>query len=173
MNLVKLSGMEVVAYPYSRAELCQDYPNVSFPKNLTEDVLSHYSVAIVHPFPMPQGTETHRFVEGQPEFINGRWQQSWVMVERELPTETGYPRFTPLEMLDLFTEAEQLAIVGATMSVPEVKLWYDRMLAATFISYEDPRTKDGLQALVDAGLIGPDRKDAIVAAMQPSQGETA
>jgi len=83
------------------------------------------------------------------------------------PEPEAYPQFTPLEMLDLFTEPEQLAVVGATMSVPAVKLWYDRLLAASFVTYEDPRTEGGLQALVDAGLLDPGRKADIVAAMQP------
>lgn len=80
----------------------------------------------------------------------------------------AYPRFTALEVLNLFTDPEQLAVVQATMSVAAVKLWYDRMIAATFVTYEDPRTEDGLEALVTAGLITADRKAAIVAAMQPT-----
>jgi len=83
-----------------------------------------------------------------------------------------YPQFTPLELLDLFTEAEQLAVVGATMSVPAVKLWYDRLIAATYVTYEDPRTEGGLQALVDAELLDPGRKSEIVAAMQPQTADT-
>jgi len=86
----------------------------------------------------------------------------------EPPTPPVYPQFTALQMLDLFTEAEQLAVVEATMSVPAVKLWYDRMIAATFVTYEDPRTEGGLQALVDAELITAQRKADIVAAMQPA-----
>lgn len=83
------------------------------------------------------------------------------------PAPPVWPRFTPLELLDLFTEDEQLAVVGATMTVPAVKLWYDRLIAATFVTYEDPRTEGGLQALVDAELLTPQRKAEIVAAMQP------
>src|SRR5690606_7669412 len=83
------------------------------------------------------------------------------------PVPPVYPQFTALEMLDLFTEPEQLAVVEATMSVPAVKLWYDRMIAATFVTYADPRTEGGLQALVGAGLLTSERKDSIVAAMQP------
>ena len=83
------------------------------------------------------------------------------------PQPPSYPRFSALEMLDLFTESEQLAVVEATMSVPAVKLWYDRMIAATFVTYEDPRTEGGLQSLVNAGLLDPERKTEIVSAMQP------
>lgn len=64
--------------------------------------------------------------------------------------------------MDRFTEAEQLAIVTATMSVPQVKLWYDRMLCAEEIVYKDARTLAGLQALVAAGLITQARMDEIL-----------
>lgn len=85
------------------------------------------------------------------------------------PAPTVYPQFSALEMLDQFTEAEQLAVVAATMTEPAIKLWYDRLIAATYVTYEDPRTEAGLQALVDAELITPQRKAEIVAAMQPQE----
>lgn len=77
-----------------------------------------------------------------------------------------YKRFTPLEVLDLFTEPEQLAIVTVTQSSPQVKLWYDRLIAATYVTYEDPRTAAGIQQLEDAGLISPERADTINQALQ-------
>lgn len=67
-----------------------------------------------------------------------------------------------LEFMDRFTDPEQLAIVTATMAVPQVKLWYDRMIAATEIVYKDPRTLGGLQALSQGGLIAPNRVDEIL-----------
>lgn len=85
------------------------------------------------------------------------------------PAPPVYPRFTALEMLDLFTEAEQLAVVAATLTSPAVKLWYDRLIAATYVTYEDPRTDGGLQALVDGELITPERKDEIVQQMLPEE----
>lgn len=73
--------------------------------------------------------------------------------------------FTSLEFLDLFTDAEQLAVVSAAMASAQVKLWYDRMLAASFVSLSDHRTSAGLQALVSAGLLTQVRRNAIVATM--------
>lgn len=82
-----------------------------------------------------------------------------------LPTKP--PRqLTSLEFLDLFTEAEQLAIVQAGMVSAPVKLWYDRALAAQFVTIADPRTASGLAALVTAGLLTEARRAAIVEAMQ-------
>ena len=74
-------------------------------------------------------------------------------------------QFTSLEFLDLFTEAEQLAVATAAMQSAQVKLWYDRTLAAMFITLADPRTEAGLDALVGAGLLTAERKAAIVGAM--------
>lgn len=74
-------------------------------------------------------------------------------------------QFTSLEYLDLFTESEQLAVVSATMAVPQVKLWYDKMLAAGYVTAADPRTEGGLAALVGAGLLTEARKAEILAVM--------
>lgn len=78
-----------------------------------------------------------------------------------------YPRFYGNAKLDLFTPAEQLAVVTATMTDPLVKLMYDRLLGASYLTYENPETEYGLQLLLDKGIITQDRKVAIVAAMQP------
>lgn len=75
-------------------------------------------------------------------------------------------QFTSLEFLDLFTEEEHLAIVVASSQSAPVKLWYDRMLAASFITLDDPRTEVGLEALVSASLLTAERKTVILAAMQ-------
>ena len=77
-----------------------------------------------------------------------------------------YPQFTSLQFLDLFTEPEQLAVATAAMQSAQVKLWYDRLLAAMFITLADPRTADGLTALVGAGLLTAERRDTILKAMQ-------
>lgn len=74
-------------------------------------------------------------------------------------------KLVPLDFLDLFTEAEQLSVAQAAMASALVKLWYDRTLAATYITREDPRVEAGLQALVDAGLLTEQRKAAVLAAM--------
>lgn len=51
------------------------------------------------------------------------------------------------------------------MTNATVKLWYDKMLAAGFVTRADPRTEAGLSALVSAGLLTAERKAAIVEAM--------
>ncbi|WP_312587438.1 hypothetical protein [Comamonas terrigena] len=79
----------------------------------------------------------------------------------------AWPRFVGNQKLDLFTSAEQLEVVTATMQDPVVKLLYDRLLGAAYWSYEDSETEQGLALLVGKGLLTPERKAEIVAAMQP------
>lgn len=83
---------------------------------------------------------------------------------RETPPTPPKTQFTSLEYLDRFTDAEQLAVVSATLQSPQVKLWYDRLLAASYIDLTDPRTEGGIDALISAGLIDASRKEAL---MQP------
>lgn len=86
------------------------------------------------------------------------------ITKEPMPPAPVIPRtqFTSLEFLDRFTEDEQLAVVQATMQSAEVKLWYDRLLAASFIDLADPRTEAGIDALISAGLISADRKAALL-----------
>lgn len=81
--------------------------------------------------------------------------------------KTTQPKqLSSLAYLDLFTETEQLAVVTATMQNAQVKLWYDKMLAAEYITLADVRTEQGLDVLVALLLLTPERKLAILAAMQ-------
>lgn len=83
------------------------------------------------------------------------------------PEQPRFPHFFGNEKLDLFTMQEQLAVVTATMTDPVVKLMYDRLLGAAYLTYEDPETEQGLSLLVEKELLAPERKLEIVAFMQP------
>lgn len=114
-----------------------------------------------------------------PEGKSAKWTGEWVFVDippaepepspgalEPQPVPTMPAQFTSLEFLDLFTDDEQLAIATAAMQSPEIKLWYDRALAASFISIADARTERGLDALVEGGMLTSERKSNIVDAMQ-------
>lgn len=78
-----------------------------------------------------------------------------------------YPQLAPLEFLDLFTQEEMGAVKTASQQHMGLAIWYDKTLAARYITLEDPMTLAGLDAITDAGLITQERHDQIVAAMQP------
>lgn len=69
---------------------------------------------------------------------------------------------TPLQFIERFTDAEQLAIVTMTQTSPQIKLWYDKLLAANEIDFDDTRTQKGMASLVALGLITQERSYAIL-----------
>ena len=69
---------------------------------------------------------------------------------------------TPLQYVERFTDTEQLAIVTATMNNAAVKLWYDKLMAASEVVFADPRLSSGMDALVAAGLITQARSEEIL-----------
>lgn len=84
------------------------------------------------------------------------------------PEPVMYPRLSARDFLALFTHEEKLAVKAATRTSDEIGLWYDEMLAAEYITGEDPATVAGLDALVMHGLLTQARRDEILAAMQPA-----
>lgn len=96
-------------------------------------------------------------VESQEIWTEDATPTGWQDTE---PTPVPEPktRFTSLEYLDRFTQSEQELIVAAANSNVQIKLYYDRLLAATFIDLEDPRTAAGIDALIAAGLLDASRK---------------
>ncbi|MFM8899164.1 MAG: hypothetical protein ACKOF9_04340 [Burkholderiales bacterium] len=122
-------------------------------------------IAAEYPFTASQGdTEAH----GRGIFdaaVAGEFGPIADYVAPPPPPPPPPPQFTSLEFLDLFTEAEQLAVATASMQSVQAKLWYDRTLAASFVTIADPRTEAGLDALVASGLLTAPRKAEIVAAM--------
>lgn len=77
-------------------------------------------------------------------------------------------RLSFLEFMDLFTEAEQLAIAGAAMTDVATKLWYDRAAGAQFIDLGDERLAAGLQKMVDAKLLTAARRTRVLKGSPPA-----
>jgi hypothetical protein len=102
----------------------------------------------------------------------GAWSQvpdAWVpapVVPVAVAPVAAARELTSLEFLELFTGAEQRGIKAASFSDVDVGLWYDKMLAAQFITAADARTQNGLAALVAGGLLQAHRPAEILAAMQ-------
>lgn len=71
-------------------------------------------------------------------------------------------QFTSLQVLARFTQAEQEAVALATLTNMPLKLFYDKLLAATFVDISDPVTIGGVDALIAFGLLDAARRDAIL-----------
>jgi hypothetical protein len=68
---------KVAAYPYGFNSLRQDNKNTSFPEQMTDDALAEWGVMPVNPVARPNVDHTKNITEGQPQFVNGKWWQSW------------------------------------------------------------------------------------------------
>lgn len=68
------------------------------------------------------------------------------------------------EFMELFTDDEQLAIIGATLQSIDIKRWYDRAMGGPSFSLDHSQTEYGLTALVQAGLLTNARKKDVLAA---------
>ena len=67
---------ETINYPYSIPQLRASHPNVSFPANLTNELLAEWGMYVVTPTPMPNDY-TKNISEGTPTLIDGVYYKSW------------------------------------------------------------------------------------------------
>jgi hypothetical protein len=67
---------------YSITQLRRDYPTISFPKDISPEMLASYDVYPLKTTPQPDHnplTELVRLLD--PVQINGQWQQQWETIE--------------------------------------------------------------------------------------------
>jgi hypothetical protein len=67
---------DTITYPYTIEQLKLDNPNVSFPENLSNDILIEWGVNEVTPTVKPTDY-TKNITEGTPVLIDGVYNQSW------------------------------------------------------------------------------------------------
>lgn len=110
----------------------------------------------------PEGWQKMKCERPGPAYVAGK-KGEWVRVD----TTPTYPQFPVRDFLALFTREEKLTVKAATRVSDEIGLWYDEMLASSYITAADPDTIAGIEALVAAGLLTAEREAEILAAMQP------
>lgn len=67
---------EKIEYPYTLSQLKVDKYNVSFPKEITNEMLEGFGMYIVNPTPKPNDY-TKNIIEDMPELIDGNYYQKW------------------------------------------------------------------------------------------------
>lgn len=78
MNAIIKNG-KVEKYPYSFSLLQADNPQTSFPAEMPDNRLAEWGVYPVAPIPRPEEDHTKTITEGQPQLIDGKWTQVWVV----------------------------------------------------------------------------------------------
>lgn len=166
MSHLRLVDDQVI-YPYYNWD--NDFPQTSFPEPREGYSFPDYGIFWVQPSAQP-GTPPvgQQYVEGAPvKQEDGRWVQTWKLYEvPPIPEPVVQAnRYYGNDKLDLFTKEEQLAVVEATLVDAQVKLMYDRLLGAAYLTYDSDETKQGLDLLVAKGLLTAERREAIAVIM--------
>ena len=72
---------QVIKYPYGASDLRRDNRNVGFPKIIKDDVFSTFGVERVFFSTQPEITYAQELKEGDPVFQDGRWNQTFTVVD--------------------------------------------------------------------------------------------
>lgn len=114
---IKVNNGVIEKYPYSASELMWDNPQVSFPQNISDALLTEWGVLPVTVTEKPQIDHTQNILEGQPQLIDGNWTQIWEV------TDASSEEITE-RLAELTRQAEQnRAIVYRNESDPLFFKW--------------------------------------------------
>lgn len=77
-----IENSEVSVYPVTMSWLKTQYPNVSFPKNLSNisDLASFNIVEVINTDQPTYNDDTQYLQELSPELVDGQWRQRWDVV---------------------------------------------------------------------------------------------
>jgi hypothetical protein len=71
-----------IQYPYTIGQLRKDNPNTSFPAYISADTLAAYDVYAIQEVPAPEVDPlTQRHEQTTPVLVDGKWTQTWQVVQ--------------------------------------------------------------------------------------------
>jgi hypothetical protein len=71
-----------IQYPYTIGQLRKDNPNTSFPAYISADTLAAYDVYAIQEVPAPEVDPlTQRHEQTNPVQVDGKWTQTWRVVQ--------------------------------------------------------------------------------------------
>lgn len=82
MQYLKINSDGTKVFPFQPSQLRKDHPDVSFPKEFTDELLSGYGVFPVADSERPQTDASTLLVEGEPVNVNGTWVRSFDVVAK-------------------------------------------------------------------------------------------
>jgi hypothetical protein len=82
---VKVNNGQAETYPYTIGRLRKDYPNTSFPKKLSAELLAEYDLYRVDSEPQPvYDDKTERVAQdSMPTLIENKWVIGWTVYPKE------------------------------------------------------------------------------------------
>ena len=128
----------VTQYPYSVTDLKKAKPNVSFPRQPSDELLKQHGMERVFFATPPELTDTQALVEGTPVIADDRWTQVWSvreMTEDEISSRNeGQAASVRLERNALLTSSDWTQVADAPV---DKTLWAAYRQALRDISTQD------------------------------------
>lgn len=131
MLMVKVKNGTVDRYPYTLADLRADYPQTSFPADLSQADLSDFDVYKVTPTAKPEADYTQVVEEIEPMKVGENWAQVWIV--RDATEEEETAAFNELA-------AQYESAVQAHLNFAARERGYDNILSAcSYAAGDHPR----------------------------------
>ena len=75
-----LKNNKITKWPIDVIDLRKEYPNTSFPENLSGLDLSSFNVVTIEEVVKPSfDAKTQKITEGDPVLDSGKWKQNWIV----------------------------------------------------------------------------------------------
>jgi hypothetical protein len=81
---IKIKDNVIENYPYSEGQLKKDNPQISFPHNISLEILAQFDVYEVVKTQKPSITYKQDLSEGTPVNENGVWKQVWNVADKSI-----------------------------------------------------------------------------------------
>lgn len=73
----KIENNIIVQYPVTFMQIRKEFPSVSFPIDVNDELLKIYGYVIVHEVIKPDDQLNEKVIEKEPTNINGKWYQNF------------------------------------------------------------------------------------------------
>ncbi len=119
---VKTTNGVADSYPYTIGQFRRDNSNVSFPKNIPEEMLNEYGVFTVEETASPEINHTTHKTEQQqnPSLVDGIWTLGWdtiaLTAEEITEFENGEAERARYTRDNLLAETDYMALSDVTLS---------------------------------------------------------
>lgn len=141
MTYALIRDGQVAVYPYSFSDLRRDNPDVSFPREPSDDNFAAHGAMLVQAVDPPEAGEGQAAVEGSPEVVDGVPRQTWTLVDAPPPPKRQVAKSVILERL---TDA-QLDAALALLSPRQKERW--RAPGYPTVNFDDSDTLAVLAAI--------------------------
>ena len=124
MSYVKTQNGQAASYPYTAGQLRRDNPNVSFPKDISDSILSDFGVlpVLVEEKPVADERSKNITCNALPELEGGAWVLKWSISDKTADEIAAYDDLEAdlnrYKRNNLLAATDYFALTDVTMYAP-------------------------------------------------------